>query len=96
MSIGNRYYVRKRYPDIVKIIEERYDEVERIYIKKNPRAQKGRVHVALETHTSRHTWAWHGIRAYRAGGQVYWRPASFYGGYAYIRADELLEELGAR
>jgi len=88
MSIGNMNYVRKHYQKKLDEITNNFDSLLERFRAEKPRsknAKDGYLHIALERHISKNTWAWHGVVAYRkADGSISIRPKSFYGGYAFI------------
>ncbi len=91
MAIGNRNYVRKNYGHILDAAMAKFDELIEAFRTAYPRssnAKEGRVHLSLEVHHSKNTWAYHGVVIYRnPDGTFAWYPRSFYG-YAVLSPRE--------
>lgn len=103
MAIGNLNYVRKHYSPELNLIQSHFDQICDIW----PKAPKSRrklnieagclyVNVGLEIHTSPHTSAWHGVRAFKnPDGTIKFKPMSFYG-RGCVTIKEIRKHLGTK
>lgn len=87
MSIGNSRYVLARYRETIEYCNKHYDKLRDLFAQLHPRSDLAGTgfRVALESHVSAHSRAWHGVEFYAPGK---WRPRSFWSGLVYLSPTE--------